>query len=148
MIWGAIGWGYKSPLVFVEGNLNARKYTDEIITPHVLPRCRLHPRSIFQQDNARPHTAQLTTRALTQGGVCVLDWPAWSPDMNPIEHVWDILGRRIKSRLDRPRNLEQLRAALTEEWAAISLNQINWLVGSMRRRVRALLVARGGHNRY
>ena len=52
---------------------------------------------ILQHDNARPHTARITTQFLAQNGVNVLEWPAVSPDQNPIEHMWDELGRRVRN---------------------------------------------------
>ena len=99
-------------------------------------------------DNARPHTARSTVRVLVQGPVRVIGWPAWSPDMNPIEHMWDVLERRIRAHQPRPHNLLELRQALLREWNAISIREVNWLIGSVRRRVRALHQARGGHTRY
>jgi len=52
----------------------------------------------------------------------VLDWPAMSPDQSPIEHVWDVLGRRVRRRRYQPTNFQELAQALTEEWDNISAN--------------------------
>ncbi|GFX52103.1 uncharacterized protein TNCV_4654321 [Trichonephila clavipes] len=48
-----------------------------------------------------------------------MDWPAYSPDLNPIEHVWDALGRRIAARLHHPENTQQLKQMLIEEWVLL-----------------------------
>ena len=69
-------------------------------------------------DNARPHTARLTQNYLARHNVNVLQWPACSPDMNPIEHFWDILGRRARENYVI-NNINDLRAALIQEWNAI-----------------------------
>ncbi|GFW38808.1 transposable element Tcb1 transposase [Trichonephila clavipes] len=63
-----------------------------------------------------------------------MDWPAYSPDLNPIEHVWDALGRRIAARLHHPENTQQLKQMLIEEWVLLPQEMLHQLVLSMRRR--------------
>ncbi|GFX35188.1 HTH_Tnp_Tc3_2 domain-containing protein [Trichonephila clavipes] len=59
-VWGAISWDTRSSLVVFQGTLTARRYVDDILTPIVLPMLSSHPGAIYQQDNARPHTARLS----------------------------------------------------------------------------------------
>lgn len=72
--------------------------------------------TMLQQDNALPHTARATTQFLTANNVNVMEWPSMSPDLSPIEHIWDELDRRVRARLNQPANLAQLQAALLQEW--------------------------------
>ena len=87
MIWGAICFGSGSPLVFIPGSLNARRYVDVVLQPVLLPYIQTLPGATFQQDNAPPHIARISTRFMEENDINVLPWPARSPDLSPIEHV-------------------------------------------------------------
>ncbi|GFU22206.1 transposable element Tcb1 transposase [Trichonephila clavipes] len=63
-------------------------------------------------DNARPHRANIVDECLQSEDITRMDWPAYSLDLNPIEHVWDMLGRRIAARQSPPTCLSELRRAL------------------------------------
>ena len=148
MVWGAIRFGWKSRLVVVDGNLTAQRYIDEILRNDVTPHFANNPNDIFMQDNARPHAARLTQQYLQVNNVNTLPWPPYSPDMNPIEHLWDHLDRRIRKRQLPPATLAQMRQAIVEEWNAYPQHRINRLVMSMQRRLRSMIASRGGHTRY
>ena len=102
----------------------------------------------IQHDNINSHTAQITRDFLPDRNVSVLPWPAKSPDLNLIEHVWDLLDRRVRARAIPPRNIRELAGALVEEWGNISQQELANLVQSMRRRSTAVLNAACGHTRY
>uniref|UniRef100_A0A3P8S0B0 Tc1-like transposase DDE domain-containing protein n=1 Tax=Amphiprion percula TaxID=161767 RepID=A0A3P8S0B0_AMPPE len=78
---------------------------------------------------------------LREVGVPHMVWPAMSPDLNPIEHVWDQLKQRLDARTPPPHDLAELRVALVEEWNALPQNNIMRLVRSMRRRCQAVIAA-------
>ena len=147
MVWAGVSYRHKTLLLFIEGNLNAVRYRDEILTPTAVPFVLRH-RLVFQQDNARPHSARVSQDYLRQNNVQVLDWPPFSPDLSPIEHLWDILDRRIRRRVPAPGSVRQLREALQEEWENIRQEEIRTLINSMHRRCQAVVDARGGHTRY
>jgi transposase len=151
MVWGAITRDFRSPLVVINGNITAQRYIHNVLQPTLLPFLAQHGgpnRFIFQQDNATPHTARVTQQFLQQNGVRVMAWPAMSPDMNCIEHLWDILGRRIDHHVPRVQTRGDLIAALQYHWNNIPQQQIRRLVMSMPRRLQHCLAANGGHTRY
>ncbi|GFX53245.1 transposable element Tcb1 transposase [Trichonephila clavipes] len=83
-----------------------------------------------------------------QEDITRMDWPAYSPDLNPIDHVWDMLGRRIEARQSPPTCLPELRRALFDEWCNIPQDQIDNLILSMLRRCKACIVSSGRHTPY
>ena len=103
---------------------------------------------IFQQDNATPHTARITRQFLANNNINVMQWPAVSPVVSPIEHTRDELARRVHNHLVQPENLQKLEAALLREWDNIPMETVSNLIHSMRRRCVATLTANGGHTRY
>ena len=146
---GGLSWRYRTPLVVIEGNLTSRRYIDEVLEPVVVPFLQNHADvTLYQQDNASLHSARLTTDFLGQNNVQVLPWPAFSPDLSPIEHLWDKLGRRVFDGRHNTHNRQQLIQTLYREWEAIPQYKIQRLIRSMRRRCQATIDVNGGHTRY
>ncbi len=87
-------WYVQAYVMDIDDILNAQRYRGEIVRPIVVPFIHDH-HLILQHDNARPHVASICTQFLEAEIIPVLAWPAYSPDMSPIEHVWDALDRRI-----------------------------------------------------
>ncbi|GFX58843.1 transposable element Tcb2 transposase [Trichonephila clavipes] len=85
-------------------------------------------------DNSRPHRANFVEDSFFEEGIVRMEWPASSLHMNPIEHVWDALGRRVAGRQLPPQTLQELERALLEEWDRIPQLVINSLIDSMPQR--------------
>jgi hypothetical protein len=121
------------------------RYSDEILLPHVVPFLQAHPDITLQHDNATSHTAHSVRDFLQDRNVSVLPWPVKSPDLNPIEHAWDLLEWRVWARAIPPRNVWELAVAMVEEWGNISQQELANMVQSMRRICTTVLNAAGGH---
>ncbi|GFV85996.1 transposable element Tcb2 transposase [Trichonephila clavipes] len=126
--------------IFDRGSVIGDRYCEEVLLPHVhLFRGAIGLDFIFMDDNARPHRTLAVEELLESEDITRIDWPAYFPDLNPIEHVWDALGRRIATRLHHPENTQQLKQMLIEEWALLSQEMLHQLVLSMRRRCEATI---------
>ncbi|UYV76157.1 hypothetical protein LAZ67_13002901 [Cordylochernes scorpioides] len=140
MVWGAIAYDSRSPLLRIQGTMTAQRYVDDVLRPVTLHYLQGVPNALYQQDNARPHTARISQQALQD--VQMLPWPPYSPDLSPIEHVWDIIGRRLHA-LPQPRSEDELWQMVEREWRAIPQDAIRTLIDSLPRRVAACIAVRG-----
>ncbi|UYV83437.1 hypothetical protein LAZ67_23001007 [Cordylochernes scorpioides] len=139
MVWGAIAYDSRSSLLRIQGTMTAQRYVDDVLRPVTLPYLQGVPNALYQQDNARPHTARISQQALQD--VQMLPWPPYSPDLSPIEHVWDIIGRRLHA-LPQPRSEDELWQMVEREWRAIPQDAIRTLIDSLPRRVAACIAVR------
>jgi hypothetical protein len=160
MVWGGISMEACPELVVVNGGaMTANRYITNILEPHVVPFAPfIGNDSILMHDNARPHIAQIVNEYLDTVEIHHMIWPARSPDLNPIGHVWnmvgrrnlnsighvwDMVGRRIKVRTPAPANLRHLSAAVIQEWQEIDQAVIQDRFEGMARRMEAVIQARG-----
>jgi transposase len=142
MVWGAISVQGRTELVSL-------RYITDILDPHVIPYSPfIGPNFVNMHDNARPHTARIVQEYLRETETPVMEWPARSPDLNPIEHVWDTLQQRVLERRMVFRTLQQLEVVLVKEWHNIPLEYIVNLYESMLHRMEAVIQARGGSTRF
>ena len=126
--------------------MNSNIYCD-ILKQSMIPSLwKLGRRAVFQHDNDPKHTSKTTTALLKKLRVKVMDWPSISPDLNPIEHLWGILKRKVKQR--KVSNIHQLRDVIKDEWKRIPVATCEVLVNSMPKRVKAVLENNGGHTKH
>ncbi len=148
MIWAAMSSAGVGPLCFLKSTVNAAIY-QEILEHFMLPSAdKLYGDAdfIFQQDLAPAHTAKGTKSWFNDHGVTVLDWPANSPDLNPIDNLWCIVKRKMRD--TRPNNADDLKAAIKATWASIPPQQCHKLITSMPRRIEAVIKVKGAPTKY
>ncbi len=150
MVWGIFSWRTLGPLVPTEHRLNATAYLS-IVADHVHPfMTTVYPSSdvYFQQYTAPCHKAEIISDWFLEHKFTLLKWPPQSPDLNPIEHLWDVVKREIRIMDVQPTNLQQLCDAIMSILTKISEECFQHLVESMPRRIKAVLKAKGGPTRY
>ena len=151
MVWGCMtnqGVGFAC---WIQGQMDSDLYTtileDELlgtIEYYKLKRCKL----IFQQDNARIYTTKKVKEWFQKNKITVLDWPPQSPDLNPIEHLWDHLKRQLAKYPKEAKGVHELWERIQVEWNNIPKDVCSNLIKSMRKRVKAVKRARGGYTKY
>ena len=150
MVWAGISAQGKADLHVIDnGTLTALRYVNEILDVYVSPYAgAVGENFILMDDNAHAHRARITDQYLEQATIVRMEWPARSPDLNPIEHAWDMLQTAVSSHPVQPASVQELRQALLEEWDQIPQFKIRRLISSMRRRCQVVIEARGHHTRY
>ena len=147
MVWGMFSSEGVGPLLRINGTVNAKVYRN-IVEQQVLPLIRqsqLQP-AIFMHDNAPCHTAKLVKDYLQQESIEVMKWPAQSPDLNPIENLWKIIGEKVRERT--PTTVDDLWAKIEEEWKRITPELCKKLVRSCGARCSEVIKYKGFHTSY
>ncbi|GFT97463.1 transposable element Tcb2 transposase [Trichonephila clavipes] len=150
LVWRGIMFGSRTELyIFDAGSVNGTRYCNEILLPYVrLFRGAMGLQFLFMDHNAPCHRTVAAEQLLESEDIERMDWLVRSPDLNPIEHVWDFLGRRLAARTLPPVMIREIRLALQNEWAAMPQQLIDTLILSMGRRCETCLAVRGDHIPY
>ncbi|CAM4846293.1 unnamed protein product, partial [Rotaria magnacalcarata] len=150
-VWGCIAGGARGPLVIYNGRLNGPAYINTI--KEALPMF-IHnafdagnQNWTYMQDNAPCHTSKYTMNWMKNNGINLVKWPASSPDLNPIENLWDHIDKKLRKL--KPTNVGELQTMIEDLWLGITAKQCLTLVNSMPRRIKQCISVRGGtFNKY
>lgn len=163
MFWAAFSFGRRTSLAPLLGDPDSKRGG---VTGRVIRDCLqeqlptiCEPGSIFLQDNAPTHTARIVQNWLQEwardNDIELVDWPPYSPDLNPIENLWKLLKEGICKKYPElgsmPKNeasWEQLIRAAIDVWESFGDDLLQQLVSSMNRRLEAVVVARGWYTKY
>jgi transposase len=137
-LWGCICAGGLGHAELYVDSLDARRYQSILALNLVSSAHQFWPKGQwwFQQDNWSVHTASTSQAWFHNHGIDLIDWPAWSPDLNPIENLWNDLKRRVYAH--HPQTMEELEHYIGLEWQATDLNFISHICRSMPRRLQLL----------
>ena len=135
--------GNKTCLIVINGNINAQTNIDDFLAVEALPFIQFHgPNDTFMHDNACPHSATITRQFLATNNISVLGWSENSPNLNPIEQVWDELGNRIQ-RNHAIHTVNDLAEALQAQWANLPAPFIQRYITRMCSRITACIAQNG-----
>ena len=151
LVWGAIWIGGRSDLVILKETMNSERYL-RILEKQIYPiSFQLGNPStdwIYMDDNAPPHRSSMVKEFKKNTDLRTIDWPAMSPDLNPIENVWSILKRNIRKKMKPNDNMEKLELLLRKEWNDLKQSTIDNLIICMPTRIRMVIENCGSTTKY
>lgn len=139
MVWAWFSSKGTVPICFINTRTNSEGYTDMLedvlieYLDHVMDKS-----AVFQQDNAPIHVFRHSRESFGCKEIPLLDWPACSPDLNPVENLWAILARRVYGSASEKRTystVQELKSKILQEWSNIGSDLLQALVGSMPNRI-------------
>jgi hypothetical protein len=151
MVWGCMGWNGVGKLVEVQGKMDAVQYCeilDEGVEESFEKLEMEEGQQYFQQDNDPKHTSNLATKWFSDKNIDPINWPPQSPDLNPIEHLWNHLKCKLQAYEIAPKGVHELWDRVVKEWNEIPPEVCQNLIESMPRRIEAVIKAKGGHTKY
>jgi hypothetical protein len=146
-----MGWNRVGVLTEVQGIMDKVQYCeilDEGVVESFEKLEMAEGARIFQQDNDPKHCSNLATKWFEDNNIQVMTWPAQSPDMNPIEHLWIVIKKALKTYPTPPKGVHELWDRVVVEWNKIPPETCQNLIESMPRRMEAVISAKGGHTKY
>jgi hypothetical protein len=151
MVWGCMTWEGVGHACKIDGRMDGDLYVqilDEEVQGSIEYYGKTKDDIIFQQDNDPKHTCKKASKWFEDHQYDVMLWPAQSPDLNPIEHLWSHLKRKLAEYEVPPKGILELWERVQEEWNKIEPEVCQNLIESMPRRVQAVMKAKGGYTKY
>lgn len=148
MVWGCISAAGMGELVFIDGIVDKNKYLNILKQNLHKSAINMNIRNSFKfyQDNDPKHKSRIVQEYLLYNCPKVLHPPPQSPDLNPIENLWDYLDRRI--RITPIKSKDELKLRLTEEWSRIPLEYLNKIISNMPKRLNHVLKQKSNPTKY
>lgn len=149
MCWAAFSIKGKLDIHFTSSKMDSQEYI-QVLQTNLLPFLRRFRRQKFtyQQDNASIHVSTATKNWFRAQKVPLLDWPACSPDLNPMENLWAALSRRVYANATQYANEQALKRAIVREWNALPASLLQNLVESMDNRICDVISGQGNTTNY
>ena len=151
MLWGCMMWEGPGYATRIDGRMDADLYVS-ILDDELQQSLSFYKKKtediIFQQDNDPKHKSKKATNWLNDSGLEVMRWPPQSADLNPIEHLWHYLKRKMGEYEVPLKSIQELWERVQKEWDNIPASVCQNLIESMPRRVNAVLQAKGGYTKY
>jgi transposase len=147
MLWGGISFYAYGQLHAIDGHMNSQRYL-QLLRTHVKAEMNASERLgrilTFQQDNAKCHKTAEVMRFLENWGYEVLEWPPQSPDLSPIENIWNVMKMKMKALRPRPRTKATMRNAMMDIWDGLADETRQKLTLSFRKRLEQCIANKGG----
>ena len=151
MIWGCMGAFGVGKYCKIDGRMDGELYREILADEFMgtLSECDLNVDDvIFQQDNDPKHTAKKTYEWFDSNNVKILDWPSQSPDLNPIEHLWNEIDRRLRRLPDNITSAEDIWNKIQLIWSQMDTDFCLKLIDTMPQRIKDVLKANGGYTKW
>ena len=152
MFWGCFSKHAFGPIVNVNGSMNGEKYK-QFIEEYLLPELDAAKHLIggnwrLMHDNAPCHRSRVVTEYLNEKCIEFIEWPPYSPELNPIENIWAWMKNKLLVEYGTPETEEELIAQVREVWENIPEEMAEKFCGNYERRLQAVIEANGGYTKY
>jgi transposase len=147
MVWSCITWEGVGYLVFIDTTMDKHLYKN-ILEEDLIETINYYGFNkediLFMHDNDRKHTAKIVTDWLKEQKIETLNWPAQSPDLNPIENIWALLKKRLYSNYSTPpSSIKELKKRIVDIWYSITPEEVKPYMLSMHKRCNEVIKAKG-----
>ena len=152
MLWGCMCWDGIGYSCKIDGRMDGDLCTpilDEDMVDSISHFGKNPSDTVLQQDSVpKKHACKNAKEWFKNNNTQVIPYPTWSPDLNPIEHLWEILKRRLASYERAPGGILELWERVQDEWEKIDIEICQKLIESLPKRVEAVIKAKGGYTKY